>query len=408
MNVLIVNQPLNNRGDESAHKALVRALIKLIPNVKIKVLFVDTWSPEGIRQFKVEDTRVEYVSLHSFRGYCKITQSALMNDRYYLWNFHPTTLEIKRIYEWTNWVICAPGGICMGGFQSWEHLYFLQWAKFCKKPIIYYGRSIGPFPTETYKNVKFKDISFSLMKYFSFMALRDKKSEAIAQEAQIPFVSTVDTAFLDNPSVDIPYEINYMIDNKEYIVFVPNYLLWHYSYKDKANKKMVLEFYSSMIDIILKTYPMHSIVMLPQTFCFGNYENDDVLFFRDLAKQKNDSRIIVTADCYSSDIQQTIIRKSKVVIGSRYHSIIFAINQNVPFLSLSYEHKMSGLLSTLGDLNSMVDITKVFDSEENYNKVLYEFEHKIKNISLNEQLHTRAKEISTACMSKLVAFLKKQ
>ena len=28
MNILMINQPLNNRGDESAHKALLRAVCK--------------------------------------------------------------------------------------------------------------------------------------------------------------------------------------------------------------------------------------------------------------------------------------------------------------------------------------------------------------------------------------------
>lgn len=31
----MVNQPLNNRGDESAHKALVRRLAKEYPNYEI-------------------------------------------------------------------------------------------------------------------------------------------------------------------------------------------------------------------------------------------------------------------------------------------------------------------------------------------------------------------------------------
>ena len=39
MNILIVNQPLNNRGDESAHKALTRALLQKIPDAKISVLW---------------------------------------------------------------------------------------------------------------------------------------------------------------------------------------------------------------------------------------------------------------------------------------------------------------------------------------------------------------------------------
>ena len=38
MNILLIDQPLWNRGDESAHKGLVRSILKAIPNARIKVM----------------------------------------------------------------------------------------------------------------------------------------------------------------------------------------------------------------------------------------------------------------------------------------------------------------------------------------------------------------------------------
>lgn len=54
-------------------------------------------------------------------------------------------------------IICAPGGICMGGFQDWNHLFYLQLAKYARKPLAYYGRSFGPFPITTKSNRDFKN-----------------------------------------------------------------------------------------------------------------------------------------------------------------------------------------------------------------------------------------------------------
>ena len=62
MKILIVNQPLGNRGDESAHKALVRALLKNIPEVKIQVLFVGV-PQNSIDQFAIDSQQVEYIHL---------------------------------------------------------------------------------------------------------------------------------------------------------------------------------------------------------------------------------------------------------------------------------------------------------------------------------------------------------
>lgn len=60
MNILIINQPAFNRGDESAHKGLVRTLLKRLPDAHIKVLS-SSYVQESVRQYAVHDSRVEYV-----------------------------------------------------------------------------------------------------------------------------------------------------------------------------------------------------------------------------------------------------------------------------------------------------------------------------------------------------------
>ena len=262
-----------------------------------------------------------------------------------------------KIYKWADYVICAPGGICMGGFQNWNHLYHLKMAKEFNKPLAYFGRSLGPFPTQTQKNRAFKKTSIEMLKYFSYLSLRDKKSEKIVDDINIPYISTVDTAFLDSTLVTLPYEIKNILKNKRYMVFVPNYLLWHYMFKGKVSHNEIISFYIDIVSCIRKHYSDLSIVMLPQLFGGNEYAFNDVELFRELAEKISDEKLIVIPDCYSSDIQQSIIREAKFVVGARYHSIVFSINQAVPFISLSYEHKMIGLLDTLGMTKYCVGIT---------------------------------------------------
>ena len=109
----------------------------------------------------------------------------------------------------------------MGGFQDWNHLYMLKWAKHCHRPLAYFGRSFGPFPIETDNERLFKEISLEMLNYFSFLSIRDKVTERLADELKIPYISTVDTAFLDSPEVKIPYELQLTLNNKQYMVFVP-------------------------------------------------------------------------------------------------------------------------------------------------------------------------------------------
>ena len=86
--------------------------------------------------------------------------------------------------------------------------------------------------------------------------------------------------------------------------------------------------------------------------------------------------IIVIDENQSSDVQQEIIKKSCLVIGSRYHSVVFAINNEIPFVSLSYEHKMKGLLEVLDMTDRMVEIQDIFDGKSG------EFEKALDKIEL--------------------------
>lgn len=407
MNILIINQPPFNRGDESAHKALIRELLKRLSGTRIRVL-----SPlediENVRQYAVHDERLEYIYAPAqILRYRTFFNLGMFHNQTWLWNIHPTFRQYKGIFSWADWVMCAPGGICMGGFQNWGHLFLLKLAKWCGKPLAYYGRSFGPFPTETEQQREFKAFSLDMLHYFSFLSIRDHKTELIAEELGIPYVSTVDSAFLDSPKVVVPYELRSAIGDKPYMVFVPNYLLWHYAYKDRISHDTVINFYLSVIDEIFAANPEQNIVMLPQVFCGTSYATSDVELFRELADKKNDKRIIVAADCYSSDIQQAIIHDASYVIGARYHSIVFALNQGVPCIALNYEHKISGLLQTLGKEEWCVEFSDTLDSEENQQKCLSQIRELIPMLKPDLEARDRAKQIASDCLNKFIELIGK-
>lgn len=404
MNILIINQPLNNRGDESAHKALVRILLNRIPQAKISVLWVGA-NQNSIDQFSIKDKRVSYLNIPSDRYFNKFITPVMKRDWYFLWHFSATISKLKKIYRQYDFVICAPGGICMGGFQNWNHLFYLKIAQSLNLPIAYVGRSFGPFPEQNFNNKKFKQISLSLLNYFSYISFRDMKSVALANKLQLRFCNTVDTAFLDNPKIDIDQYTKNIIGD-DYIVYVPNLLIWHFAYS-KYKKEQILDFFVAVAKIMLDRFPKKKIVMLPQTFNFGNYENDDIHFFHDIANCCNTDRIVVIPDRFSSDYQQTIIRSSCGVVGARYHSVVFAINNNVPFVAFNYEHKIEGLLQTLNLQDYMINISGVFDNSEYTKEALALFSEKIQIWRKNEVATLKAKSIAEDAFEKLLTLLKK-
>lgn len=402
MNVLIINQPLNNRGDESAHKGLIRALCKKISNINIEVLFVGE-NQDSIDQFNVNLPNVKYINLHRFKAYNFLSILGLKYNIQLLWYIHPTIREVISIYRKADYIICAPGGICMGGFQNWMHLFALKLAKYLNKPLIYYGRSFGPFPSKTRNNRIFRKISIEMLNYFSFLSIRDKESEKLAKKLNINYITTVDSAFLDSPKVELPEEIKQITINQKFMVFVPNSLIWHYHYKNRLTKEAVIQFYKQVVFLIKSLYPELNIVMLPQTFNYYTYLGDDIHFFKDLANELNDPRIVIIDDRYSSDIQQTIISNAEFLVGARYHSIVFALNNNIPFVALSYEHKIAGLLMSLEKTDRLVDITNLTDV--NINQKLAMIKICLSNLQTDKEAQIKAKNVACECFNSLSRFL---
>lgn len=366
MNILIVEQPLRNRGDESAHRGLVHKLLSTYPEARITTLFYG-FTSEDVEAFRVKSDRTEYVN---FPNGSRLTapnrwmKLFMMLRVPFLLYLIPVVRKYLRYIRPCDFVIGAPGGIEMGGFMGWAHIALFWVVKNEKKPIYYFGRSIGPFRSGTYWERLFKKYCISLFRYFSFLSLRDAKSQQFARELEINYTPTIDSAFLRDETEEPPADWKTQLGDTRYIVFVPNSLAWHHTYRSTYSEADFRFFWVEMANALLKEYGTHNLVMLPQTnrvpWIVDGYD-----LFVDIRKRTtHPDRIFVLDECFGSDVQQNIISKADLLIGSRYHSVIFAINQNVPFVSLSYEHKMNGVLQALGKTSCEIDIDAVFSGKQ--------------------------------------------
>ena len=400
MRIAIINQPLGNRGDEAAHKAFVHSVVKNLPQHQVDVLFLS--KPQGLIDAIASDG-VGYINVRGFvRGFYRIIVYSFYKKLFSLYRLHPLLRKFKKLLSSYDLVICAPGGICMGGFMNWEHIWQLELARRIGKRIIYWGRSIGPFTDEDRAHRIFKENSYRLLRYFSYISLRDSVSMEIARRLSLTVDEVVDSAFLERPDATIPADISKMIGDN-YIVFVPNQLTWHYRYKN-VPQAVIDNFHLRIIGCIRRVYHDSKIVMLPQLY--GSLIND-YEYFETLSKESSDKDIIVIDENQSSEIQQKIIQKAKLVIGERYHSVVFAINNNVPFISLSYEHKMIGLLQTLGLSGNLIEIQNLFeDGESRIKDAITQIEVLIKTPPLVAASSVNAHAIVVSAFERMIAMLK--
>lgn len=365
MKILVIEQPLNNRGDESAHRGLINKFIQEYPDVQIKVLFYGRQDRE-INEFKVNSSQIEYVNIHLGvtlkRYFGRVIKLIMMLNMPYLLYLLPKIRIMLRFYRDADYILCAPGGMNLGGFQDWTHQAFLNLAMYEHKEIIYYGRSIGPFSETTYLNRLFKKNSERLLKYFGYVSLRDAKSQSIAKKLRIKYTPTIDSAFLVETKTDIPRFFVEKMNEDPYIIFVPNSLAWHKNFKLYTFEE-IKSFWITLLNKLTESYPKYKIVMLPQTIGYSKLLPDGYIYFNEIKNQSNfPNRVFVLEEQYGSDIQQSIISNASFLIGARYHSIIFSINQAVPFISLSYEHKMNGVVEILNKKDCEFDLVENFAS----------------------------------------------
>lgn len=351
--ILIINQHSMNHGDEAAGLALVRTLYRA-GFKDITVLYNMTSTDEQIL-LKYEDVNNIQPAFSNKRGISKMIQLYLMYPnwltRFFL-GFFSNRFEIERGYiQQADYIISAPGGVNMGLYRDMMYVWRLREALVCQKKTAMYSPSIGPFQKDDF----FSKLATSILKRLDFLSLRDNQSYEYAESLGVDFLRSIDTAFLETPNLILP---NGLIETLpvNYVVIVPNELYrWHPRFK-KHNKQKFQRLYLGLINKF--TSEGVHVVLLPQLFGQGNLADEE--YFRTL-KGENENVLVVSTK-YNSDVQQAIIRKAKFVVGARYHTIVFSINNIVPFFCLSYEHKMKNMLEVLGLDALSVEISIALDT----------------------------------------------
>lgn len=366
--ILIIQQPVANRGDESAHRGLMHQLVRNFPDCQFTVLFYDRLMSD-VMAFAVEHPHISYQVVmpeysREFR-YRLIRWYAQGKLPLFMLRFLPGIRKMIPYFKNADYVLGAPGGINLGGFQDWTHLAFFLMAKQLGCTVSYFARSIGPFNEDNPESALFKKRCVELFTSLKALSLRDDESMALSDALSLNAIPTIDSAFLrDEISCEWTADIAEGIGDKPYLVFVPNCLVWHYKYKPLSYEE-VRAFWAELLHDLLAKYPDSNIIMLPQTTGHCPVVPDGYIYFNQIKDLLPDSsRVYVLPEQYGSDIQQSIIAKADLLIGARYHSIVFAVNQGVPFVSLTYEHKMSGLLSMVGLSDMQIDIESAFLSPD--------------------------------------------
>ena len=82
------------------------------------------------------------------------------------------------------------------------------------------------------------------------------------------------------------------------------------------------------------------------------------------------------------------------------------MNNAVPFIALSYEHKISGLLETLDKVDCMVDIQNFILTKNGRIQILKEFQDKLQCLHSDVEAKEKAKRASVLAFDKFNVWLR--
>ena len=392
MKILIVNQHSLNHGDEAAGMALLRALKERgFHDITIQYNIEETQTgcfATGLPAVLGRSVRGQGLVLKLYlRSPCFLT-------RWLLLTFPKWKSQYQAIRN-TQVIINSPGG---ANYGDYAYLWRLYEGVRLKRRVLFYSSSIPDIMQSGYFFVLFRYI----LKNCDFVSLRDAQSFRFAEAAGIQAEQAIDSAYMQ-PSAfgNIPAELNSELP-RNYVVIVPNELYrWHHLYHHGDAQKFDVFFEKLILEFLSQKY---SVVLLPQLFAQGDM-NDEHYFRKLQTRIRGD--IFVVADHYSSDVQQQIIANAEYCICCRYHTVVFAIHQGVPFYCLSYEHKMKNMLELLKLLDCSEDISDALTHpNEAIEKIKVNFKERTKNRNRVAHASRTAHEIAFRNFEKFIQHLK--
>lgn len=351
MNIVILNQYCENRGDEAAGEALIEDLLAIFNVSRIDVIYNSAFKL-NIDNPKVfhrnQDLLLKKIGTKAIGKYLILRKTFF--KKYACTN--PTLKEMIRTISSADYVFVTPCGASIGIYKDWPFLIRILFTVFEGKTPIFYLDTIG----------KSNDVVFDMVAKYalkkSIVYVRERASFNYLKSIGVDSKVGVDTAFSRKPI--------YSKRKSKSIGFITTLLGWHPDFKNTNVSDLITNEIIPGISEFCLINDL-SIDLIPH---IGNKEELDFLI-KIAASFKNNGlsgdAVKICRDIKTASEYDNIISTEEVIIGMRYHSIVLAAKNAVPFLSIAYENKMkevcwyTGFSDNCLDLHKKISRSDVFD-----------------------------------------------
>jgi colanic acid/amylovoran biosynthesis protein len=353
----------NNNGDAAILSAQISELDRVFDHPKMTVMTVDViaagYEFDGVPVINA----LMYESVSPANGlFKKLWLAFAMMSFTTLWamvrRWLGLTLPIPRTWRpalevlaESDMQVCVGGGYlrAKGNHASTIILMLLFhqiWlAKLLGKPVYLYAQSFGPYP----KPVQRLIAAWGL-RQADLALVRESKSKDLLRRLGVPserVFEVPDSAFMFKPRVDADIKTLLGATKGEVVVGV-TMRTW---LPAKAQAKYEQEM-ATLIDRITGRYG-YKVAIIAQVTLEEQNDDDRVVSRRVYARCRQKDRVVLLDRRFSHYEIKSVFANLDYLIGTRFHSVIFAVTAGVPAVAIEYEHKTSGIMQDL-DLGQWV------------------------------------------------------
>lgn len=349
--ITIINQHTFNYGDDVAGVALLKQLRHWFPTAKINITYNRRLNDLTKIPYSDEGTEHFPSLILSEWNFLQAILYLLSKTLPITWKCRDTNIgKFRRLILDSDVIIVSPCGANIGIYTSWLFLFRTLLVVLERKPLYFHLNTVG----------KSRSLIFDVFARFvlqrSHVFVRENRSFISLKKWNISSFVGVDTAF-SLPETEL--NIRSTFEGKS-IVFIPTQLgNWHPHFSNKSDDLLLTQILPSLGNISRKLNA--EVKILPHLY--GRLDEADYLqVLLDRLLKSGVKASISNKVCSFIDYERDIA-SSYLTISMRYHGVVLAAKNAIPFISLSYENKMDEVCLYTGMENYNLPLHTITESE---------------------------------------------
>lgn len=343
--ILIVNQHTQNFGDDAACTALLRMILDRASRPVDSVTIVFN-GPQGVAPPISTVSAPEDVRLKDVGRFALVVFFAWPALARLAFRGRPLA-RFLRLVDQADVIFVAPSGANIGIYRDWPYLIRLAIIVRQGRQPIFVWNTIGASGSAPF------DLLARYVLKRAGLFVRERASAAYLEHLGLQCEVGYDTAFALEPvRAGVRDDV---------LTIVPAELdSWHPSYRAPSTRINAL--LAASIGAAVAPFARHHdmrVEILPHLRSIEEADFHAQVRASLVSAGLPTTRIQLRTDIESVEMYDEALATSKLVLGGRYHAVVLAAKNRRPFVSLSYENKMTEACAYLDLQDFDVDITSL-------------------------------------------------